>query len=597
MQTQENHPYRRHFCGSLGEDHCDKMVRLAGWIHAKRDHGPLLFVDVRDETGLVQCVIEEGHKDFVALGELRIESAVSFEGTIALRDAETINESLPTGTIELRIQSIDILSPAETLPFQVTTDDNAPEDLRLHYRFLDLRRAWMRKNILLRSAVIASIRRRMEKLGFVEIQTPILTASSPEGARDYLVPSRLYRGCFYALPQAPQIFKQLLMVSSFERYFQIAPCFRDEDARSDRSPGEFYQLDFEMAFATQEDVMAVLEPVLHGVFCEFAPECEVSAPPFTRFTYENALALFGSDKPDLRNPLRLEDVTTLFAKSSFTLFASLVEKGAFVRAIKLKEAGRRPRAWFDRMNKWAQTQGQGGLGYIAWENNEAKGPIAANLDKERLAQLMAQIDIKEHDAVFFVAGQGQKIIEFAGLAREKLCDEMDLRQKDSYQFCWVVDYPMYEKDEETGKIIFSHNPFSMPQGGLDALRSCDPLSIKAWQYDIVCNGVELSSGAIRNHSPDIMKEAFKIAGYDEKELEMRFGALLRAFRYGAPPHGGSAPGIDRIVMLLAKAQNLRDVIAFPMNGQAKDVLLGAPAEITPEQLKTLGLTVKPQKKT
>lgn len=592
MVDKLSHSYRSHACGELRETDKGERVRLAGWIHAKRDHGNLLFLDIRDGTGLMQCVCEEKDKLFAQLQELRIESAVSFLGDIALRDKETINDQLPTGRIELRLVECDVHGPADTLPFQVAIDDHAPEEMRLQYRFLDLRRSGLRNNMLLRSAVIGSLRRRMEALNFVEIQTPILTSSSPEGARDYLVPSRLYHGCFYALPQAPQIFKQLLMVSGFERYFQIAPCFRDEDARRDRSPGEFYQLDFEMAFATQEDVFAVLESVLAGVFGEFVPQAEVTSNPFPRFRYEEAMAEFASDKPDLRNPLRLKDVTPLFAASSFSLFARMVADGGVVKAIKVENAGTRPRAWFDRMNNFAREEGQGGLGYIAWDSGKGKGPIASNLEGERLHQLRQQLSLGDNDAVFFVAGQWNDNKSFAALAREKLCDEMELREKNAYRFCWVTDYPLYELSSETGEIIFSHNPFSMPQGGLKALEEQDPLTIKAWQYDIVCNGIELSSGAIRNHLPEVMAKAFAIAGYDERQLEERFGALWRAFHYGAPPHGGAAPGIDRMVMLLAGADNLRDVIAFPMNGQAKDVTLGAPSEVSAERLRELGLALK-----
>ena len=593
-QPSLNRQYRSHCCGDVTESHQGSEIRLAGWIHAKRDHGNLLFVDVRDHSGVMQCVCEERDTLFATMQSARVESAVSLAGVVALRDEETINRQLPTGTIELRLSHCDILGQADVLPFQIATPDDAPEDVRLQYRFLDVRRASMRAHLVLRSAVIASLRRRMAALGFMEIQTPILTASSPEGARDYLVPSRLHQGCFYALPQAPQIFKQLLMVGGFERYFQIAPCFRDEDARSDRSPGEFYQLDFEMAFATQDDVFAVLEDVLGGVFDEFAADARVTSTPFPRFTYEQADDLFASDKPDLRNPLRLADVTPVFAESGFSLFARVAAQGETVRAIGVSEAGTMPRAWFDRMNQFARDQGQGGLGYIAWENGEAKGPIANHLEEERMIRLQNQLSLKENDAVFFVAGAWKDCRSFAALARERLCDEMKLREQNSFCFCWVIDYPMYELSPETGEIIFSHNPFSMPQGELAALENENPLTIKAWQYDIVCNGVELSSGAIRNHRPDVMAKAFAIAGYSEEDITHRFGALWRAFHYGAPPHGGAAPGIDRMVMLLAQTDNLRDVIAFPMNGQAKDMTLGAPSPVSTKQLEELGLVLAKQ---
>ncbi len=588
--NQELPTYRSHHCGALRRSDKGKTVRLSGWIDRRRDHGNLLFIDLRDREGVTQCVIESHHESFAILDGLKPESVVTVTGQVVERSKETINDKLPTGRIEVSMARVDVHSHAHVLPFQISDDTDAPEEIRLRYRFLDLRRRQLQRNIILRSQVVASIRRRMVDCGFHEIQTPILTASSPEGARDYLVPSRLHPGQFYALPQAPQIFKQLLMCAGFERYFQIAPCFRDEDARADRSPGEFYQLDFEMSFAEQEDIFATIEPVLEGVFNEFADGRTVDGAPFTRIAYHTAMDLFGTDKPDLRNPLRIADVSDCFKGSDFSLFAKAVEGGGCVRAIAVPGAGTQPRAWFDRMNDWARGIGRAGLGYVAFADGRGKGPIAKHLDDERVQKLIATCAADPKDsAIFFVCGDPSTLGDFPATVREHLCDAADLREKNTFRFCWIVDYPMFEKDADSGAMIFSHNPFSMPQGGMDALATKDPLDILAWQYDIVCNGVELSSGAIRNHRPDIMVKAFAIAGYDKDEVERRFPALMRAFRYGAPPHGGAAPGIDRMVMLLADQPNIREVIPFPMNQQARDLMMDAPAPIDPEHLRQLHL--------
>ena len=588
------HPYRTHTCGALRASDAGATARLSGWVHRKRDHGGLLFIDLRDHYGITQCVIAQGSPVFAAAEALRPESVITVTGEVVRREPGTVNPKLPTGEIELRVRELAIQSAAEVLPIQVAGEAEFPEELRLRYRFLDLRREKPHRNIMLRSAVIASIRRRMIEAGFTEFQTPILTASSPEGARDYLVPSRLHPGTFYALPQAPQQFKQLIMVAGFDRYFQIAPCFRDEASRADRSPGEFYQLDFEMSFVTQEDVFAAIEPVLAGVFEEFADftgtKRAVTPPPFPRIPYEQAMLEFGTDKPDLRNPIRIRDVTEAFAGGSFGLFARIAASGGVVRAIPAPGAAARPRSFFDGMNEWAREQGAGGLGYIVFgEGGEAKGPIARNLEADRARAIREICGLGDGDAVFFAAGRRDEAAKLAGQARIRLGQELGLYEKDAYRFCWVTDFPMYERNEETGQIEFSHNPFSMPQGGLEALNTMDPLEIKAFQYDIVCNGIELSSGAIRNHRPDIMIRAFEIAGYTREQVEERFGGMLNAFRYGAPPHGGSAPGIDRIVMLLADEPNIREVILFPMNQQAEDLMMGAPAPVDPARLKELHL--------
>ncbi len=583
------HPYRTHSCGALRLADAGTEVRLAGWLHRKRDHGNLLFVDLRDHYGLTQCVIDTSSALFPAIEGLRLEGVVSLTGKVVARPAETVNPKLATGEVELQIAAIEVLSTAEMLPLQVNSDEDTNEELRLRYRFLDLRRERIHKNILLRSRVISSIRRRMVDQGFVEFQTPILTSSSPEGARDFLVPSRMHPGKFYALPQAPQQFKQLLMVAGFDRYFQIAPCFRDEDSRADRSPGEFYQLDFEMSFVTQEDVFAAIEPVLHGVFEEFANGRKVTPAPFPRIPFDEAMLNYGSDKPDLRNPLVIADVTESFRGSGFGIFAKAVEAGGIVRAIPAPGAAGRPRSFFDKLNEWAREQGAAGLGYIVYAAEGPKGPIAKNLDEARLAAIKRAAGLEDGDAVFFACDKPSVAPKFAGAVRTKLCEDLGLLESNVFRFCWIVDFPMYEQDPETGKIEFSHNPFSMPQGGLEALETRDPLTLKAYQYDIVCNGVELSSGAIRNHLPQIMYKAFEIAGYSAAEVESRFGGMLTAFKYGAPPHGGSAPGIDRIVMLLADEKNIREVVAFPMNQKAEDLLMQAPAEVPAARLKELSI--------
>jgi aspartyl-tRNA synthetase len=581
------HAYRTHTCGELRIGDVGRAVRLSGWVHRKRDHGQLLFVDLRDNYGLTQCVVNAASPSFAAASALRLESVVTMTGRVVARGPEAVNPKLATGEIELAVDEVTMQSVAETLPLQVNADTEFPEETRLRYRFLDLRREALHRNILLRSRVIASIRRRMIDSGFTEFQTPILTSSSPEGARDYLVPSRVHPGTFYALPQAPQQFKQLLMVAGFDRYFQIAPCFRDEDGRADRSPGEFYQLDLEMSFVTQEDVWAALEPVMHGVFAEFRPGAFVTPPPFPRIPYDEAMATYGSDKPDLRNPLVLSDVTEVFRGSGFAAFAGAIERGAIVRGLRVPGAVAQPRSFFDKLNQWAREQGAPGLGYVTLAEGAARGPIAKFLDGPRLDSLRAATGAEDGDAVFFVCDARAAADRLAGRARVKLGEELDLLEKNAFRFCWIVDFPMFERDEETGKIDFSHNPFSMPQGGLEALQTRDPLTIKAYQYDIVCNGVELSSGAIRNHRPEIMYAAFGIAGYSREDVEARFGGMLNAFKYGAPPHGGSAPGIDRIVMLLAGETNIREVIAFPMNQQAQDLLMGAPSAVPPERLREL----------
>ena len=585
------HAYRTHNCGALRASDAGKTVRISGWIHRKRDHGGVLFIDLRDHFGLTQVVAAQGSPVLATLDALRPESVVTITGEVVLREQGTVNEKLPTGAIEIRAREVTVQSAAEMLPIQVAGEADFPEELRLRYRFLDLRRERQHRNLLLRSSVISSIRRRMIEQGFVEFQTPILTASSPEGARDFLVPARLHPGKFYALPQAPQQFKQLCMVSGFDRYFQIAPCFRDEASRADRSPGEFYQLDFEMSFVTQEDVFAAIEPVLSGVFEEFSSfsgtKRTVTQAPFPRIPYAQAMLDFGSDKPDLRNPLRIVDVTESFAGGGFGLFAKQIAAGAVVRAIRAPNVAHQPRSFYDKMNEWAREQGAGGLGYIIFEADGPKGPIARNLEAERAEAIRQHTGAQPGDAVFFACDKVDAAAKLAGQARTKLGSDLDLVEQNAYRFCWVTDFPMYELNEETRQIDFSHNPFSMPQGELEALNTMDPVDIKAYQYDIVCNGIELSSGAIRNHRPDIMIRAFEIAGYSAEEVEARFGGMLNAFRYGAPPHGGSAPGIDRIVMLLADEPNIREVILFPMNQQAEDLMMGAPARVPPERLKEL----------
>jgi len=584
------HAFRTHTCGELRLDQTGQSVRLSGWVHRKRDHGNLVFVDLRDHYGLTQCVIDISSPLFETVENARPESVITVTGPVVKRMEDTVNSNLPTGEVEVQINEISVESPAEVLPMQVAGDADFGEDVRLRYRFLDLRREATHNNIILRSNVISSIRRRMTDSGFMEIQTPILTASSPEGARDYLVPSRQHPGKFYALPQAPQQFKQLLMVSGFDKYFQIAPCFRDEDARADRSPGEFYQLDFEMAFVEQEDVFNAIEPVLAGVFEEFGGDRKVTPTPFPRIAYADSMLKYGSDKPDLRNPIEISDVTEAYRDSGFGLFSKLVGQGNVVRAIPAPGAADRPRSFFDKLNDWARDEGAGGLGYIVFgADGETKGPIAKNLEAERIQAIREISGVQDGDAVFFACGKESDAAKFAGIARERICDDLGIRASGRFDFCWIVDYPMYEMNEDSGEIDFSHNPFSMPQGGMEALETKDPLDVLAYQYDIVCNGIELSSGAIRNHRADIMVKAFGIAGYGEDVIEEKFGGMLRAFRYGAPPHGGSAPGIDRIVMMLADEPNIREVIAFPMNQRAEDLLMGAPGTVDERHLKELYL--------
>ena len=587
--------YRSHTCAVLRPENIGQPVKLAGWVHRKRDHGQLLFIDLRDHYGVTQCVFTPNSAAFAAAESVRLESVISVTGTVVGRTAENVNPALPTGLVEVTVEALDVLSTAETLPFQVAGTQEIPEEQRLRFRFLDLRRDKIHANIVLRSKVISSLRGRMQEQGFLEFQTPILTSSSPEGARDYLVPSRIHPGKFYALPQAPQQFKQLLMVAGFDRYFQIAPCFRDEDARADRSPGEFYQLDVELSFVTQDEVFAAIEPVLAGVFAEFS-DWTVTPPPFPRIAYDDAMLMYGSDKPDLRNPLKAVDVTEIFRGSEFAVFAKAVEEGAVVRAIRAPGAGEKSRSFFDKTVGLAETLGLGGLAYIVAAETP-KGPLAKYLPEERRRRVYEAAGVEPGDAVFFVSGAAKTLMRATDGLRQHLAKELGLLEANAYRFCWVTDFPFFERDEETNQIAFSHNPFSMPQGGLERLNSSDPLSIKAFQYDIVCNGVELSSGAIRNHRPDIMLRAFEIAGYGPEEVEKRFGGMLNAFRHGAPPHGGLAPGIDRIVMLLAQEPNLREVIAFPMTQNAEDLLMNAPSSVSEKQLRELHIRmVEPRKK-
>ena len=580
------HRYRSHTCGALRESHIGEIARLSGWCHRIRDHGGVLFIDLRDHYVNTQCVVDPDSAAFADAENLRSEWVVRMEGKVRHRPEGTDNPELPTGHVELYVGDIEVLGPAGELPLPVFGEQEYPEDIRLKYRFLDLRREKLHQNIMRRGAIIDSMRRRMKEQGFFEFQTPILTASSPEGARDFLVPSRIHPGRFYALPQAPQQYKQLLMMSGFDRYFQIAPCFRDEDPRADRLPGEFYQLDIEMSFVTQEDVFAAMEPVIGGVFEEFAQGKPVTKN-WPRIPFAEAIRKYGSDKPDLRNPIVMQEVSEHFRGSGFKVFVRLLED-AKNQVWAIPATGGGSRAFCDRMNSWAQGEGQPGLGYIMWrEGNEGAGPLANNIGPERTAAISTQLGLKGGDAAFFVAGDPDKFWKFAGLARVRLGEELNLVDKDRYELAWVVDFPMYEYDEENKKIDFSHNPFSMPQGGLEALTTQDPLTIKAFQYDITCNGYEIASGGIRNHRPDAMVKAFEIAGYGEKEVVERFGGMYRAFQYGAPPHGGMAAGVDRIVMLLCGTTNLREISLFPMNQQAVDLLMGAPSEVTPKQLREL----------
>ncbi|MGX6647931.1 aspartate--tRNA ligase [Maricaulaceae bacterium MS644] len=601
------HAYRTHTCGELRKPDVGSTARLSGWIHRKRDHGGLLFVDLRDHYGLTQVVLEPDNPNFKTLERLRVESVVQVTGEVVGRSSETVNANLPTGEVELRVVDLSIHSEAQELPLPVFGEPDWSEEVRLKHRYVDLRRESLHKRIVLRAQIIDSLRRRMVEQGFLEYQTPILTASSPEGARDFLVPSRLHPGKFYALPQAPQQFKQLIMVAGFDKYFQIAPCFRDEDARADRAPGEFYQLDMEMSFVEQEDVFQAIEPVLAGVFREFAAGRTVSDDAFPRIPYAEAMRKYGSDKPDLRNPIEMESVTAHFAGSGFKVFAGMIEKNPKVEVWAIPAPKGGSRAFCDRMNSWAQQEGQPGLGYIFWreENGaiEGAGPIAKNIGPERTEAIRTQLGLEPGDAVFFAAGQPKDFASFAGNARNRVGRELELYEDNVFKFCWIVDFPMYEWDEENKKIEFSHNPFSMPQMDPDAFMALDPsdhealMGMSAYQYDIVCNGVELSSGAIRNHRPDVMLKAFEYAGYGADVVEEAFGGMLNAFRYGAPPHGGIAPGVDRIVMLLAGVENLREVVMFPKDQQARDLMMNAPAYAEPRQLRELHLrTVIPDEK-
>jgi aspartyl-tRNA synthetase len=589
------HAYRSHTCGALRASDTGARVRLSGWIHRKRDHGGLMFIDLRDHYGITQLVLSPETPGFDVAERLRAESVIRVDAEVVARSADTINPNLPTGEIEVRVRELEVLSEAAELPVPVFGEPDYPEELRLKYRYLDLRRESLHRNILLRSQIIASLRRRMIDQGFTEFQTPILTASSPEGARDFLVPSRMHPGEFYALPQAPQQFKQLLMVSGFDRYFQIAACFRDEDARADRSPGEFYQLDIEMSFVTQDDVFNAIEPVMRGVFEEFAGERVVTPGAFPRIPFREAIAKYGSDKPDLRNPIEMQDVSEHFRGGGFGVFAGILDKSPKNRIWAIPAPAGGSRAFCDRMNDWAKGEGQPGLAYIFWREGEegGAGPVAKNIGVERTEAIRAQLGLKVGDAVFFAAGDPNDFYKFAGLARTRVGTELGLVQEGEFRFCWIVDFPMFEWNDDEKRVDFSHNPFSMPQGGMEALTSKDPLDILAYQYDIVCNGVELSSGAIRNHRPDVMLKAFEIAGYGPEVVEDKFGGMLNAFRYGAPPHGGIAPGVDRIVMLLAGASNIREVIAFPLNQQARDLMMNAPSTVADRQLKELHIRVVP----
>jgi aspartyl-tRNA synthetase len=584
------HAYRTHTCGQLRSAHVGSSVKLSGWVYRKRDHGNLLFVDLRDHYGITQVVVDRDSQAFKLIEGIKLESVICIDGEVRARGADRVNPEIPTGEIEVKATGVALLSEASEVPFPIFGNSEYPEEMRLKNRFLDLRREKLHANIVLRSQVIASLRRRMIDEGFTEFQTPILTASSPEGARDFLVASRIHHGKFYALPQAPQMFKQLLMVAGFDRYFQIAPCFRDEDARADRSPGEFYQLDFEMSFVTQEDVFGAIEPVLSGVFDEFSRGRSVTPPPFPRITYKDSMLKYGSDKPDLRNPIEISDVTEIFKDGSFAVFAKAIESGSVVRAIPAPEAGTRARSFFDSANQWSRDEGYAGLAYINFKGGEGGG-IAKNLGPERVAQLVAKMGLGPNDGVFFACDKPSTAAKLAGLVRTRVGTELGLIEQNAFKFCWIVDFPMYEWDEVEQRVIFSHNPFSMPQGEMEALETMNPLDILAYQYDIVCNGIELSSGAIRNHKPEIMYKAFEIAGYDRSVVDEKFKGMITAFKYGAPPHGGSAPGVDRIVMLLADEPNIREVILFPMNQKAEDLMMGAPSYVSEKQLRELRIAI------
>ena len=577
------HPYRSHHCEALRSTDIGQTVRLSGWIHRKRDHGGVVFIDLRDHYGLTQCVTDSTDAAFPKAEDVRNETVVTITGKVRARSEDTVNATLPTGEIEVHIEDFIIQSVAETLPLQVNSDEDSGEEVRLRYRYLDLRRGRPHGNIMLRARIIQSIRQRMVAQGFTEFQTPILTASSPEGARDFLVPARLHPGKFYALPQAPQQFKQLIMVSGFDRYFQIAPCFRDEDSRADRSPGEFYQLDLEMSFVEQKDIFAAVEPVIRGVFEEFSDK-QIDSD-FIHIPFDEAILKYGSDKPDLRIPIEIADVTDIFDGSGFSIFAKNIEKGAVVRAVPGPGCG--SRAIADRMNSWAQGEGAPGMGYIIYGEGEARGPVAKALGAEKAEEIRARLGLGDGDSAFFACAPAGEAANLAGKARIRIGVEQNLIDYNSFKFCWIVDFPMFELDESTGKTEFSHNPFSMPQGGLDALNTQDPLTIKAWQYDLVCNGVELSSGAIRNHLPEVMYKAFDIAGYGPEVVDEQFAGMINAFKFGAPPHGGIAPGIDRMVMLIADEPNIREVILFPMNGKAEDLMMNAPSEIEDTALREL----------
>ncbi len=582
------HPYRSHHCEALRSTDIGQIVRLSGWIHRKRDHGGVVFIDLRDHYGLTQCVTDSTDAAFAKAEDVRNETVVTITGKVRARSEDTVNANLPTGEIEVHIEDFIVQSVAETLPLQVNSDEDSGEEVRLKYRYLDLRRGRPHGNIMLRAQIIQSIRQRMVAQGFTEFQTPILTASSPEGARDFLVPARLHPGKFYALPQAPQQFKQLIMVSGFDRYFQIAPCFRDEDSRADRSPGEFYQLDLEMSFVEQKDIFAAVEPVIRGVFEEFSDK-QID-PDFIHIPFDEAILKYGSDKPDLRIPIEIADVTDIFDGSGFSIFAKNIEKGAVVRAVPGPGCG--SRAIADRMNSWAQGEGAPGMGYIIYGEGEARGPVAKALGAEKAEEIRTRLGLGDGDSAFFACAPASEAANLAGKARVRIGVEQNLIDYNSFKFCWIVDFPMFELDEATGKIEFSHNPFSMPQGGLDALNTQDPLTIKAWQYDLVCNGVELSSGAIRNHLPEVMYKAFDIAGYGPEVVDEQFAGMINAFKFGAPPHGGIAPGIDRMVMLIADEPNIREVIMFPMNGKAEDLMMNAPSEI--DEIALRELHIRPQ---